>query len=280
MKNIIKHIVSITVIILPYVNFAQTNFYKASWEDVVLKAKTENKLIFVDLYFTGCFPCAQMDKTIFPNEKVSQLLNQDFVAFKSDIFKEDIGKRLARKYGVTGFPSFVILDSKGNTIDVNSGFKSVEELLSLLNAAKERFKTKDFKSYSKALNIDYPEFYSDAYLKNKRKVSFEVVDSYLKSQKDLNAEIPFVIITGLRIGGEYVDYVISHADKLAKAYGRIPVRNYLSGMVNVKAKHFGTENNQKEFENLLKQVKPIFTTNEWDKFGSDFKKTFEKNKQL
>lgn len=280
MKNIFR--MSLLALLIFWFNssIAQTNFIKAPWEEILVKSENENKLILVDLYFTGCFPCAQMDKTIFPNEKVSQLLNQDFVAFKSDIFKEDIGKRLARKYGVTGFPSFVILDSKGNTIDVNSGFKSVEELLSLLNAAKEKFNAKDFKSYSKELNIDYPEFYSDAYLKNKRKVSFEVVDSYLKSQKDWNAEIPFVIITGLRIGGEYVDYVISHADKLAKAYGRIPVRNYLSGMVNVKAKRFGTENNQKEFENLLEQVKPVFTTNEWDKFGSDFKKTFEKYKQL
>lgn len=279
MKNNFKYIVCILVLFSSILSFAQTNFVNLTWDQVLLKAKNENKFIFIDLYFTGCFPCAQMDKSVFPDTRVASVMNSSFVAFKSDIFKEEIGKKLARKYGVTGFPSFIVLNPEGKTINVTSGFHKVEELIELLEKSMAEGKNNTFNNYSVNLEADYPEFFNDAYLNNKRQVSFEVVDAYLKSQKDLSDELPFVIITGLRIGGEYDNYVISHANKLANAYGRVPVRNYLSSMVNLKAKQFGNENNEKEFEKLLAQVKPVFTENEWEKFSTDFQKTFEKNKQ-
>ncbi|MCR8669017.1 thioredoxin family protein [Aestuariibaculum sp. M13] len=278
MKTIIKGLVFIFILFSPLLNSAQTNFYKASWEEVLVQAKKENKLIFVDLYFTGCFPCKQMDDKVFPDSKVVEVLNTSFIAFKSDIFKEDIGKKIARKYGVTGFPSFIVLDANGNTIEVTSGYHGVEELVAVLELAKSNESKKQFKAYSKALEGEYPEFYNDAYLKNKRQVPFEVVDAYLKSQKNLSEEIPFLIITGLRIGGEYTDYIIENASSLSSAYGHVPVRNYIASTVNLKAKVFASNNDISGFNKFLRKVKPHFTESEWERFREGFDKTFEKNR--
>ncbi|MCH4553053.1 thioredoxin family protein [Aestuariibaculum lutulentum] len=278
MKNFYKIIVLAITFLLSCSSFSQTKFIKASWEEVLMQAKKENKLIFVDLYFTGCFPCKQMDDKVFPDSRVAEVLNTSFIAFKSDIFKEDIGKKIARKYGVTGFPSFIVLDANGNTIEVTSGYHSVEELVAVLELAKSNESKKQFKAYSKKIQGDYPQFYNDAYLKNKRQVSFEVVDAYLKSQKNLSEEIPFLIITGLRIGGEYADYIIENATSLSSAYGHVPVRNYIASTVNLKAKVFANNNDIDGFNKLLSKVKPHFTESEWERFSAGFDKTFEKNK--
>jgi thioredoxin-related protein len=74
---------------------AQTIFTSGSWEEIKAKAQQENKLIFVDLYFQGCMPCAEMDKRVFPDSTVSDVLNSHFVNFKTDVFKEDIGAQLS-----------------------------------------------------------------------------------------------------------------------------------------------------------------------------------------
>ena len=44
-----------------------------SWEQVLTKAKTENKFIFVDCYATWCGPCKVMDKDVYPNDTVGDL---------------------------------------------------------------------------------------------------------------------------------------------------------------------------------------------------------------
>ncbi|MBD0833452.1 thioredoxin family protein [Aestuariibaculum sediminum] len=276
MKHILTSFLLFAGVLTSLSGVAQTKFLNTSWDEVKKTAQKENKLIFVDLYFTGCFPCAQMDKMVFPDPKVSKILNDSYVSFKSDIFKEEIGKKLARKYGVTGFPSFIILDQKGRTIEVVSGFHAIDEFVELLELTKTKAAKREFKSYSKDLEGDYPEFYNDAYLNNNRKMSFEIVDSYLKTQKDLSDEIPFVVIKGLRVGGVYADYVIKNAKELSGKYGKMPVRNYLASIVNIRAKQFSAEDNRTAFNKLLEQVKQMFNHEEWSRFMPGFEKTYKK----
>ncbi|WP_431242511.1 thioredoxin fold domain-containing protein [Flavobacterium sp. P21] len=206
---------------------AQTNPADDSWELAKKQAQKEKKLIFVDLYFTGCMPCAQMDKDVFPDPKVASVLNADFVTFKSDILKEEIGKKLCMKYGVTGFPTFLLMNSDGKIIDIETGFQSVEQLTTLLQKSKENAKKGIFKKYSPQIQEkEYPEFYAQAYLANKRNVSFETADAYLKAQPSLTAEVPFVIITGLRIGRQYDDFFL----KMQKNFTKIMEQQVLQIM--------------------------------------------------
>jgi hypothetical protein len=50
---------------------------------------------------------------------------------------EPEGDRLARKFGVRGFPTIIVLDSKGNEIDRIFGERSAPELIEELNAIFE-----------------------------------------------------------------------------------------------------------------------------------------------
>jgi len=257
---------------------AQTNFETTSWDLVKQKATNENKLIFVDLYFVGCAPCAQMDEKVFPNKEVSTILNTHFVSFKSDIFKEDIGKKLSMKYGATGFPTFIFLNAEGKVVDVDGGFHNVEEFTELLYTIQDKASKGLYKKYSTSLDGDYPTFYSDFFMKNKRQITFEMVDAYFKSKKDLDDEIPFIIMSSLRVGGPYEEYIFENAQQLANDYGNTQVKNNIRTVVLKKAENFGKENNLTAFNTLLKNVKPFFAKTEWIRYESLFQEKFNTNK--
>jgi len=279
MKNKILLIVLIVLTITPNLMKAQTKFIEDSWSGLKEVAKEQNKLIFVDLYFTGCAPCAKMDKEVFPNAEVSNYLNKHFVSFKSDILKEDIGKKLSLKYGVTGFPTFLFLNADGKIIDISAGGHSVDEFLVLISSVTKNASKEKYKKFSATLDIDYPEFYRDAYMKNKRNISFETMDNYLKEQKNLGLEIPFVVMTGLRTGGKYADYILNNAKQLANDYSRMQVRNSLQTIIFKKAKSLGVLGDLDAFDRVMIKAKPVFTEKEWTKSKNVFRENFNKYKK-
>jgi len=76
-------------------------------EQASAKAKAENKLIFLDCYTQWCGPCKKMAREIFPQQKVGDYFNQNFVCIKLDAEKE--GREAAKKFGVTAYPTFKVI---------------------------------------------------------------------------------------------------------------------------------------------------------------------------
>jgi thioredoxin-related protein len=276
MKRFIRIASAVLLLACPSIALkAQAQSAQESWEQAKKQAQIEKKLIFVDLYFTGCMPCAQMDKEVFPDPKVAAVLSADFVTFKSDILKEEIGKKLCMKYGVTGFPTFLLMNSEGKIIDIESGFQSIEQLTALLQNAKEAAKKGIFKKYSPEINEnDYPDFYKQAYMANKRNVPFETVDTYLKAQPSLMAEVPFVIITGLRIGRQYDDFYLKNAKELYKDYGSSSVNTHIFNVLQRKKKEFEKTNDLASFKKLIEEMKPFYSTEEYTKYEGILLKDF------
>ncbi|MNS30018.1 thiol:disulfide interchange protein precursor [compost metagenome] len=275
MKRFIRIASAVLLLACPSIALkAQEQSTQESWEQAKKQAQAEKKLIFVDLYFTGCMPCAQMDKEVFPDPKVAAVLNADFVTFKSDILKEEIGKKLCMKYGVTGFPTFLFMSADGKVIDIAGGFQNVEQFTALLQNAKEAAKKGIFKKYSPEIQEkDYPDFYNQAYLDGKRNVPFEVIDTYLKS-KDSSEEISFVIITGLRVGKQYDDPFLFASKKLAADYGRWSVNSHVFTILQRKKKEFEKKNDLKGFTALVNDSKELYTPEEFTKYSGILLKDF------
>lgn len=53
-------------------------FYRGSWEEALALAKSENKLIFLDVYATWCGPCKKLKKYVFSSEKAGNYFNSKF----------------------------------------------------------------------------------------------------------------------------------------------------------------------------------------------------------
>ncbi|MBQ8502365.1 MAG: thioredoxin family protein [Bacteroides sp.] len=84
-------------------------FFHGTWAEAVDKAKTENKLIFVDFYTQWCGPCYNMAKNVFTLPDVGQFYNTHFLNVKIDAENGE-GIALAQKYAVRSYPTYAFID--------------------------------------------------------------------------------------------------------------------------------------------------------------------------
>ncbi|MCA6435394.1 MAG: thioredoxin family protein [Bacteroidetes bacterium] len=107
---------------------AQIDFEHGTWASVIEKAKTENKLIFVDVYTTWCGPCKLLSKTTFTNDTVAKFYNQHFINYKLDAEKGE-GIEFARKYEVNCYPNLLFINPKGELVHRGAGYKYTSEFI-------------------------------------------------------------------------------------------------------------------------------------------------------
>lgn len=97
----------------------QMNFLKMQeigFEDVLKKAKSENKMVFMDVYAVWCGPCKIMDKTTFSDSLVSKKFNAEFIAYK--VNAEDVpGRAIVQKYMVNAFPTYLFFSPDGELVN-------------------------------------------------------------------------------------------------------------------------------------------------------------------
>lgn len=113
-----------------------------SWQQILNKAKAENKYIFVDAYATWCGPCKLMDNDVYPSEKVGEYLNKKFIAVKvqMDSSRNDTkrikewyveAKRIFQEYQITAFPTYLFFSPEGKIVHRSAGAMSVNDFISL-----------------------------------------------------------------------------------------------------------------------------------------------------
>ncbi len=69
-------------------------FEKGTWEEILNKARENNKPIFVDAYTTWCGPCKWMSKNIFTQDEVGSYFKDNFIAYKMDMKKGKVRSRV------------------------------------------------------------------------------------------------------------------------------------------------------------------------------------------
>ena len=110
-----------------------------SFESILNKAKTQKKLIYVDIYTTWCTPCKQMDAEVFTNANVGKIFNDNFINYKIDGEKGE-GKDLVEYFELESYPTSMFIDGDWNVIQKLEGFRPVERLLESAEKMKERGK--------------------------------------------------------------------------------------------------------------------------------------------
>ncbi|MBP1637903.1 MAG: Thioredoxin protein, partial [Bacteroidetes bacterium] len=92
------------------------------------KAKTENKLIFIDCYTTWCGPCKMMSRDIFPQKEVGDYFNAKFVNLKLNMEATE-NVELAKKYGVKAYPTYLFLNADGEVVHKGLGSMPAEKFI-------------------------------------------------------------------------------------------------------------------------------------------------------
>lgn len=165
-------------------------FFTGSWKDVLAEAKRQNKPIFVDIFTTWCGPCKQMAKEAFPDAKVGEKFNANFVSYQIDAEKGE-GIELARKYVVTAYPTSLFVGASGELIHRIVGYGGITGMLTQADKALEAAKDPNPLS---AMDKQFAEGKREpdflvAYLQKRARMglpSAEALDAYLKTVPEAN----------------------------------------------------------------------------------------------
>ncbi|MBS4061611.1 MAG: thioredoxin family protein [Bacteroidetes bacterium] len=143
MKKILISLLMLTISIVGFANLPEKNpsndepkgieFFNGSWDEALALAKAENKPIFLDISTAWCGYCKRMKAKTYTDTNVGAHYNNNFINVSVDAEKGE-GIELKKKYGVTGYPSFVFLNSDGSLATKTSGYRSAEDFLKLANS--------------------------------------------------------------------------------------------------------------------------------------------------
>jgi thiol:disulfide interchange protein len=111
-------------------------FTNASWNDILKKAKSENKIIFLDIYASWCGPCKLLKRTTFSDEEVGSFFNSNFINATFDGEKEE-GQKLAEEYDIHSYPTMFFINPDGSVKKTVVGYHNA---IQLLRAAKGALK--------------------------------------------------------------------------------------------------------------------------------------------
>ncbi len=107
----------------------EINFFKGTFQEALVKAEKQNKLIFVDAYTTWCGPCKYMSKNVFTDKQVAAYYNSHFINVKLDQEKGE-GLEFAKKYEVRFYPSLFFIQADGQVAHKIIGAMDATEFLS------------------------------------------------------------------------------------------------------------------------------------------------------
>ena len=117
-----------------------------SWKEILQKAQTERKYIFVDCYATWCGPCKMMDNEVYSNDSVGNFMNDKFICVKMQMdttghdSKEiqqwyGTANEFVEKYSVRAYPSFLFFGPDGLIVHKEIGARSPNGFLEAALAA-------------------------------------------------------------------------------------------------------------------------------------------------
>ena len=208
------------------------NFEKLTLEEALIKAKTENKYVFVDCYTTWCGPCKRMTEFVFPSEKAGCYFNPKFVCIKLDMGKDD-RRKFGEQYKIVAYPIFLILNSDGTVYHKIVGGSDIDEFIEKVEYGMEKKHSLGYleRRYEGGkMNKEELREYAFALRIANEKEQFEKVVKelipLLSSKERVKMEYWF-LLKDKEYGDEEVDFVITNIKALKRNVGDQIVDEFL-----------------------------------------------------
>ncbi len=242
-------------------------------EQASVKAKAENKLIFLDCYTTWCGPCKKMARDVFPQEKVGAFMNPKYINLQIDM-EGEYGAPLAKKLQITAYPTFVIFNADAQEIgrflgssDADGFIKNVEEK-SKDNSSSEnqkRFENGDrdpqfLLAYLQSLNASYKSAEAN-------KVAEALLDGKEATfAADSTLRMVFMRSVNNPFAKSFV-YTVKNPDALKAQIGEMPVNMKIQNVLTNYQREIITEENgtatidQAQFDKFVQLMKDLKIAN-------------------
>ena len=197
-------------------------FLQDDWQNVLIQAKAQKKLIFVDIYTAWCGPCKEMDKKTFTDISVGDKFNATFINYKVDAEK-GFGVTLAKRYNVTSYPTCLFVDPSENLIYKQEGLLRVADLLKEADMVmNNQVKAKPLYALDKLYedgnrDTDFLTEYIAIRSLYDRIDNRDLVEEYVKSltiiQHSTDKTLRIIVNNGFKIDGKAFDVLLKFREK-------------------------------------------------------------------
>lgn len=170
-----KALILIIALFISYSSFSQINFVSGSLSDVMQKAKSENKVLMVDVLTEWCKWCVELDNKVYANPQIYEFANANQINYKIDAEKGE-GIDFAKKFKISGYPTVLFLDVNGNEIDRVFGYYPAKDFYEMMVDYNKGVNT--FNSLKATLEKD----------PNDIPANLKIADKYMSLGKDKEAK--------------------------------------------------------------------------------------------
>ena len=132
---------ALSVVLFPHAPAAATGPDWRDWDRGLAEARAAGRPLLVDVYTDWCGWCKRMDREVYAHPEVRDYLALKFVTVKLDAEGSQTlsydgrtwtARTLARRLGVTGYPTTLFLDPKGGPPEGVPGYLPPDRFLLLL----------------------------------------------------------------------------------------------------------------------------------------------------
>lgn len=248
--------------------FTQTEFKRSQdWEAIKSDAKKNKKLIFLDAYTDWCGWCKEMDKNTFSDKAIGGMMNQYFVNYKLEMEKEELGQKIALKYAITSFPTFLVFNSEGTLVYTIVGYQApadfMKTMFNLINPSLLETRP----GYSDNFNEDqYPDFYLKAMgMKGKKKFpEADDFNKWISKNNDFSKEVNFTVLKRFYyLANEKTQTLFwEQRFKIDSLYGHDFANALANNLTFIRVSQFAKEKKDSDFESFLAEKLPVLDDKE------------------
>ncbi len=211
---------------------SQTQFREGEWAVLLEQAKSENKLILIDAITTWCVWCKEMDKENFSDSLVGKLVNTHYIPVRLDM-ETGMGLRMAMKYRVKAFPTFLVFTPDGQLVERLTGYRKKEQFQGELTALLDTAQHHPIPGNSSDWDLAYPDFYMRSFGKNGARVQPDtaVVSTWLDQQADLFSELSWAVLWRFPASQKYQQHFLDHIQTYTQRFGQHEVNDKLESIL-------------------------------------------------
>jgi len=196
-----------------------------------------------------------MDKETMTDAQVMAMMNGKFVSVKMDM-EHGEGLKIAMKYHVSAFPSFLFFDEAGNIVSGSAGYQKAPDFVKTMNSVLDKSKQFHATGYSKSLDVDFPKFYVASHAENGKREfpKAEEVTKWFNSQSIKMSEAAFAAMCMYQAGPAETKFFLDHFGELKALYGDYAVNEKMDAIIGNKLEHANKTKNSKEFDEAIKML--------------------------
>lgn len=251
--------------LLPFCAFSQQQsgiaFFEGTWSELLQKAETENKYVFIDCYTDWCGPCKRMANNVFTNDTAGAFYNEHFINYKIEMEKADL-KSMGWKYKVMAYPTYLFLDPKGSLAHRTTGGMPAAKFIALGETAlNPEMNLSGFQKQYETGTRDAAFIYRyiDAlHNADENKTVESIAEEYFASlpEEQLFAEENWKIIRDFRTNmkSSEFEFVLKNKDKFKERFGN-DVSKYFKAIAYNSIFDIACKNDEAGLKNIITLLK-------------------------